>query len=110
MTPRAHLTAARALISEPGGWIKKSSGKKSDGKPDNSTNLSEAVCFCALGAVWRAAGDSRSSCAEIILGKIVRTTTRFDNPVSFNDDPSTTHADVLKVFDLAVAAAAKDEV
>jgi hypothetical protein len=110
MTPRAQLTAARALISHPAHWIKKTSGKTADGKPDNSTNLSEAVCFCALGAVWRAGGDSRSSCAEIILGKIVRATTRFDNPVSFNDNPSTTHADVLRVFDLAVAAAAGGEV
>lgn len=105
MTPRAHLTAARALISHPAHWIKKTSGKKADGKPDNSTNLSEAVCFCALGAVWRAGGKSRSSRAETILSEIVRTTTRFDNPVSFNDHPSTTHADVLRVFDAAIAAA-----
>jgi hypothetical protein len=110
MTPRAQLTAARALISHPAHWIKKTSGTKANGKPDNSDNLSEAVCFCALGALWRAGDDCRSSQAEAVLNMIVRTTTRFDNPVSFNDDPSTTHADVLRVFDLAVAAAAGGEV
>jgi hypothetical protein len=105
MTPRAHLTAARALISHPAHWIKKSSGTKANGKPDNSAGFSEAVCFCALGAVWRAGDDCRSSCAETILGEIVRATTPFSNIVSLNDDPSTTHADVLRVFDAAIAAA-----
>lgn len=108
MTPHAHLTAARALIAEPGRWTQGMSGRTADGEPDLSKDLTFAVCFCALGALWRVAGWCNARGAESILQDAAFATTSFTNIVSFNDDPTTTHADVLRVFDVAIARAAKE--
>lgn len=106
LTPLAHLTAARGLLAPgPECWTQRTAGRTADGVADNSADLRDAVCVCMLGAVWRLSGNCGSSQAEVILTRIVRTTTRFDNPASFNDHPATTHADVLRVYDLAIAAA-----
>jgi hypothetical protein len=108
INPLAHLTAARALLADPKDWTAETSGRTADGKPDRSEDLSGAVCFCSLGALWRISGRCGLTPAEDILTGIVRTTTPFDNIVSFNDDPATTHADILRVFDAAIARATQE--
>lgn len=106
MTPHTHLTAARALIAAPERWTKGVSGRTADGGPSLAIDMSDATCFCSIGALWRVSHSHWK--AERILHDTVYTTTPFGNIASFNDDPATTHADVLRVFDVAIARAAKE--
>jgi hypothetical protein len=109
LTPRLHLTAARALVAEPECLTKGCAGRDALGRIDFSKDFSRAVSFCMAGALWRVQGSDSNSHAERLLHEIVRTTTRFNNIVSFNDHPSTTHAQALAVFDAAIAAAEREE-
>lgn len=104
LTPLAHLTAARALLAPgPERWTQGAAVRYANG--DRRCAIIDAVCFCSLGALWRAGGRDYYSDAERILFETVLETTRFSNIVSFNDAPETTYADVLRVYDLAIAAA-----
>lgn len=93
MTTREVLVAARALIDTPEKWIQ------------GTWNLdlaSGATCFCALGAlrevVGGLAGDAFSLLCDQVPGRYKRGIARF------NDAPTTTHADVMALFDRAIAA------
>jgi hypothetical protein len=58
----------------------------------------DAVCFCVSGALLHA--DSRPWKPFDALTVVVKR-----NIIQFNDDPATTHADVLAAFDRAIALA-----
>jgi hypothetical protein len=80
------LIAARAEVEK--GWRK-------GGQEDKDGNV------CALGAVWRVSGV-REDCPHTAPLYAVH-----DGSIAFwNDDPSTTKADVLALFDRAIAAEA----
>lgn len=104
------LTNARAIIATPDKWHKGSYACNSDGEARLSSE-DDAVRFCVLGAMDKAAGiddneDSmpRSKAVNLLIDYIG------DNHVaSFNDSPSTTHADVMAMFDNAIARARKME-
>jgi len=98
------LVEARALVDTPQRWGKwYLEGEK--GGP-----------MCALGALTQVLGfairpgvypslDAHAATAALIaaLGKDLPTANRADIVWSFNDDPSTTHVDVLAMFDRAIA-------
>ena len=89
------LTAARNMITDPAMWYKggwTESGKWDDGGP-----------CCATCALRRAAFDANKSRCKAI-GHIKKFTPNQISLAAFNDRPSTTHADVMAVFDRAIAA------
>lgn len=99
------LIAARAVIGEPKAWIKGMNARAADGIEVDSHDPN-AVCFCALGAVNRVTerfGDGH--CARDALREAINDFS-IDN---WNDDPETTHADVLAAFDKAIKKAQQAE-
>lgn len=92
---RDNLIAARALIDTPEKWHKGSIGK--------------GACLCAAGAVCKAVnwnyltGDRLRRLPEMRALFDRLPTGFYDVPV-FNDDPNTTHADIMTLFDRAIAA------
>jgi len=91
-TVKDNLIAARALIDTPERWIK---GESRIGD-----------CFCALGAIGVVSGPGAepglwNGCHEALAHAVPNG----DLYVArFNDDPDTTHADILALFDRAIAA------
>lgn len=100
------LEAAKALIADPKCWIKGVIALNDDGEQVESDNL-KAVCFCSLGAL-RAAAANRG------INKALRTLYKHlpENYNGFltgwNDHSSTTHEDVMKLFDKAIQDAKND--
>jgi hypothetical protein len=107
------LRAARAKISHADAWTKGALSRDACGLdlhlvPEGVT-LSPPVCWCPLGAIF--------ACAELpdcIDGAVTRTLERGEarhqlsltaglEIVSFNDHATTTHADILRVFDKTIA-------
>jgi hypothetical protein len=87
---RDDLIAARGLVEAH--W----------GKGDRETGRIPRDKFCAMTAL----GAKRDACRQALIDALPAD--RRDGPypvVEYNDDPSTTHADVLALFDRAIQAA-----
>lgn len=100
------LRSARALIEKPEAWTKGELARNASGSP-TSSKAPDAVCFCAEGAVRRAVPDNhRFAYACDALVDVTASEADIFIPVSaINDDPNTTHADILALFDRAIAKA-----
>lgn len=108
MTTLEILKAARELISAPERWTKGHFAKNGAGIATYCRS-SSAVCWCASGATaWVVQDEDASSGvaddidADVELAK----TLGGSNPgdvASFNDQPTTTHAEVLALFDRTIA-------
>lgn len=112
------LERARALITPPEAWTTKAFARTAKGIlfPEGQRvqhSAPEAVCWCAVGACRKAAGVKRlfdenyaaSDRAVQALGKQLRPEGwegSFADVHSYNDDH--THAEVLALFDRAIAA------
>ena len=95
MTPAEHLRAARKLITPDGAWTQKAAARDSAGsKVDPASPLAE--CWCVFGAVRR---FGQSASAWDALRKVI------GPPISFNDTPGRTQAEVLAAFDTAIELA-----
>ncbi len=101
------LRAAREKIATPERWTKGAAARDvNGGKVDAASPL--AVCWCANGAIYSKPSpylrpglrDSATENLRMLLpiGFYVST---------FNDAPTTTHADILALFDRAIAAEEK---
>lgn len=114
------LVRARELIAEPKNWTQ---GVMARDRTGDATLPGDkhATCFCTAGAVYRAEIDAwregygtpvervvASSGATFAIAKAIEAREFGDNVsiVTFNDRPTTTHADVLQIFDAAIAAEA----
>lgn len=86
------LKAAKALIDAPEKW-------RQDGSFGFGTG-----CFCVLGAVATAAQEDDACGAA--RDYLEREVPGMRSVVVYNDDPSTTHADIMALFDRAIANAA----
>lgn len=95
------LKAAKDKIGTPERWTKNTGARDSRNVPCNPSERN-AVCWCSLGAVSCVTGNlydfhkAATLLDEVLLEYAVPT---------FNDHPSTTHADVMALFDKAIAAA-----
>lgn len=101
MSLKSDLIAARALIDTPEKWIKH--------------NFNRNDCYCAVGALRQAIGGTtrvgliprgpyhRYSNAHVAVGQALPAGER--GGATFNDDPATSHADILALFDRAIANA-----
>ncbi len=100
MSAVAILRAARERISDPARWTKHVEARNASGKecfPQSET----AVCWCGVGAIWAESftsdWDVDRMTAQMTLAAMTKRSVS-----DFNDDPTTTHADVLAAFDKAI--------
>ena len=114
-TVKQVLVEARALISEESKWTKGEEARDADGTPVLAYS-SEADCFCALGATFAAAarsflapagpGEVAREQLALTAGKILGRPWDLLCPLGavadFNDHESTSHADVLALYDLTI--------
>lgn len=98
MSVKSTLIATKALIDTPEKWVK--------GTPFKITK--KGCSYCLSGALNEVTGDfwPRRSARAALIDQI-----NFGLPlhtrsiVGFNDNPSTTHADVMKLLDKAIERA-----
>lgn len=98
------LRAGRERVAR--GWTQGAFARNQKGSSVAEANPS-AICFCALGAIY---ADRRApySLAFDALSRAVESPKANVPPHCvvgyFNDDPATTQADVLALYDRAIAA------
>jgi hypothetical protein len=100
MTILETLVATRALLTPPEHWTKGASQRDANG---NKCHPGDAVCWCLVGALYYIAPpdlDAGWHAARLLEDNIPHK--RIDIA---NDDPSTTHADVLHWLDVAIERA-----
>jgi hypothetical protein len=102
-TTREILIAARAKIERPECWTKGKYARDKDGE-SVTPNSRSAVCWCAIGAV-HAAYPSDAERTLIRLSWFVPTKGGIS---TYNDYPETTHADILALYDRAIASLPED--
>lgn len=101
------LKAARELLSDPAKWTKGAGARDADGNPVGD-RYRGAICWCLDGALRRhrfkfdPSGEDYTRALRA-LGKIARSRSNHTGIVAFNDNPKTTHADVLSLLDEAIA-------
>jgi hypothetical protein len=108
------LLAARTLIQTPNDWTKGVNARDAAGEPVEEYHPN-AVCYCALGAVditdFRNGADSREYWRSVdALNAAVPAPYQHWEVHEYQDLPETTHADVLALFDRAIAATAPEAV
>ncbi len=91
------LRASKALISDPSKWIK-------------GAYVDDYGCMCAQGALNEAYISSKYGHeiayeASLFLKAGVQKVRTYRLVTSYNDDPETTHADIMNLFDDAAAMA-----
>jgi len=97
------LKAARALIDTPEKWTKEACVRDAAGYSVHNKD-DDAVCFCIVGALHRGS-------APAYVDNLLRHELPPEHVGSlyvFNDDPATTHADVMALFDRAIARAERE--
>lgn len=94
---RRQLVAARALIAEPNRWTRFKYAKRADGK-EVQPGDPRAVCWCSMGALYSV--HTSHEVTELARNTLRAAVGR--GVASFND--SSVHADVLKMFDDAIAS------
>lgn len=96
------LTDAKALIDTPEKWTKGWFARSANNRRVRQGS-NKACRWCVVGAVGVASGSS-GSCAARALAAL-RECCSEDFIADFNDDPATTHADIMALFDRAIARA-----
>lgn len=94
------LLAARLLLDRPEHWTKNAFGRRSPDSPPTGWSNPYATCFCLMGAVRRASEQTGVSSLHATIA--LRTVLGNNGITCFNDDPSTTHEDVLAAIDRAI--------
>lgn len=101
------LKAAKAKIADPANWIKGDSARNRDGWSVPAASDS-AVCWCAIGAIW-AVVEPTDKVTQTQAEKLLSTRGDGEGIGTWNDAPTTTHFDVMRRFDLAIAQAEVNE-
>ncbi len=101
MTPLDVLKGARELLSDEKRWTKGALARDKDGHETGIAVDPDAVCWCAYGAIEHCNKEGYG--AEIAMNRVVRGL-GWPSIGAFNDADSTTHADVLALFDRAIAS------
>lgn len=94
------IIAARALIDTPEKWTKNAEARDAAGNPVHRQSCT-AKCFCAIAALYNV-GLGSASCLFHSL-KVPGVIDRHGALVVINDREDTTHADILSLFDKAIA-------
>jgi hypothetical protein len=98
MTPLKTLKAARQLISDPAKWTQGEVARDKSGKGLDHALSGGAVCWCSLGAIRKVVEnyDDFDEAYDILRDK-----GKIKQIANFND--THTHAEVLALFDAAIA-------
>lgn len=103
-----HLIAAKKRIEKPENWTTHVLARNSAGMSVESWSF-EAICWCSIGAVSKAPDTKytqKSACYKYLEQAI---STNSDTSISdFND--THTHAEVMEMWDKAIALAVADGV
>lgn len=100
--PKTVLTDAREFLSDPKRWTKGSLFRTRKGE---AVTRPLAACACLTGALLIATDGTATSERREAFDASVKLVEGLLNgaPISvFNDDPDTTHADILAVLDKAI--------
>jgi hypothetical protein len=96
------LIRVRKRLSNPEAWTKHSKAKDRYGAAVGY-NSPEACSWCLLGAIQRESADSRQDDHVIYrMRSFIRADRRDRFLVSINDNPRTTHQDILKWLDTVI--------
>lgn len=102
-TVKEALIRAKEKIRTPDQWTKGALHRMRSGQP--TAIAEDAVCHCMIGAIDAAVPIAhiklRNECKDAIRPILSRNYLSFSIS-GFNDDPETTHAMVLNVFDKAI--------
>lgn len=104
------LIFARKLISRPQHWTKGSYARDEKGISLPRECRQFAYCYCAVGATMKAADSlnlsSAAQSARIRLAQVINNSTDSLNTsiIDYNDDVERTHAEILELFDNAIAS------
>lgn len=102
MTPVGVLKDAMELLSDPSRFTKGAFTRNSNGATTHVLD-NDSVRYCSLGAIRKSSNDRAGYvlAARILIEEQIPL--KYDSCiVAWNDDPSTTHDDVLRVFRLAI--------
>jgi len=91
------LIKARELISKPENWTQRATARSADGRRVSALST-EAVCYCAMGAMVKVAPLYLGSRLDFLLSAAVQ-----ESAAHYND--THTHAEVLAMFDKAIELA-----
>ena len=104
------LTEAKALISDKKHWCKSSAARDINGKKIDVLSAN-AVCFCSYGAITRVTTRRKGFDQAFSYNVSVEATHILNDAsytlhnrhfVTYNDTQSTTHEDIMSVWDLAI--------
>ncbi len=93
------LIALKTLLAEPPSWTKGKSARNAEGNRTEPTR-DDAVCWCLLGAIYRITNYDCN--LFIVINNIMRGLVNNTAITAYNDNPTTTHADILKLIDAAI--------
>lgn len=96
------LKAARTLLTDPKCWTQGSLARLASGEPTYLVESSNAVCWCIMGATCRFDPLDSGQLADRLLRDHLPPG-YYRSIGEFNDNPSTTHADVMSLFDRTIA-------
>lgn len=101
MTTIQALKKARKLISNPKRWCQFREAQNARGLAVSADD-SSAYKFCAAGAILKVAGRDSEEVLVSALKALMKST-RGVGVATYNDKPRRTHAQVLNIFDRAIA-------
>ena len=101
-----YLKEVRKVIATPKQWTREKCAinAKKESVPSDSE---EATCWCIYGAVNKVSYEFQENQKIKLMLNAEANKLGFTTAPQFNDHPSTTHADVLKLIDNAIETAEK---
>jgi len=120
MPPLQVLQEARQLLSNPDHWFRYGFAGKKDGEVkarfyskngEPSWLHPDANCWCSMGALLKVTKSKIPTCPMkpiFFLSKALDKMGYSSSIAWFNDNISTTHEDILELFDLAIELAKED--
>lgn len=91
---RKILKAAKKLIEK--GWCQERNARNADSHGVSPHSV-EAIRWCAVGAVWAAAGDCDNRALALLSSLVER-----GDIIVWNDAPTRTQQEVIDLFDKAI--------
>ena len=96
------LSDARKLIEKPENWTKGAHARDAAGESVDYDSLA-ALSFCASGALEKVHKDYGSVIWTKAYSALLKSIpNEYLDVADYNDDPETTHEDILRLFDIAI--------
>lgn len=105
------LDRAADLIEPEGRWMQRHAGRDAKGRIVDPDRIDAAVCFCAVGAIWKAVGGMTDANKRFVIDEcfppVHRAIRRERGIGTWNDHPKRTQAQVVAKLREAAALARK---